>query len=184
MIGGWPIPALPFVGPLDEIPRGRDELVRVFGDPEPKHDAAGVVHVSPKWERANMVKAADLPGYGKAIYCHRLVEPYLREGLLRARAACPEYEVGAIGCFAPRHERHDAKRPLSLHTWGIALDVDSDTNGAKANAKAAPWSPRWLALWPRGLPRPWVEAMRSVGFEWGGAWASFRDPMHFQLLRS
>jgi hypothetical protein len=123
--------------------------------------------VDADWERAHMVLARHLPGYSKDVYCHRLAEPYLREALRRALAAAPDYAVYSIGCFCPRHMRHDPKRPLSLHSYGAACDANAPDN--KPNT-------------PGNLPPAWVEAWESVGWIWGGRWR-WRDAMHFQLAR-
>ena len=39
----------------------------------------------------------------------------------------------------------------------------------------------WRRLWPDGLPRAFVEAFEGAGFEWGGRWRGYVDPMHFQV---
>jgi hypothetical protein len=117
-----------FEGPLERIPVGRTEMMRVYGDIRHSYDRHGNLVVSREWERSNMVLARGLPFAIPKLYVHRLVEPYLREGLRRAEEACPDYRLERIGCFAPRHQRHDRSRPLSDHSWGIAVDIDSERN--------------------------------------------------------
>ena len=159
----------PFEGPLHVIPEGRTEVYQAYGDPGVTYPKKGVVKVSLKWERANLVMARNLPGYGKPVYVHRLVEPYLREAMRRAAIAAPGYVIHRLGCFAPRHQRHDPSRPLSTHTWALGPDINPDTN--KPYTKG-------------DMPAAFVAAWTSVGFEWGGDWVSYPDPMHMQLCRS
>lgn len=175
----WP----PFDGPLTVSPQNRTDVYRIFGDP-------GVGAVDGAWERANILTSRDMPGVPSKFYfqCHKLVEPYMREGLRRARLAAPDYVIARAASFVFRHMRHDPSMPLSYHAWGIAIDIDADRNFAKtfkpASATPEPWSPAWMAIWPKGLPRAFVEAMESVGFRWGGRWKGFCDPMHFEWLKS
>ena len=173
---------IPWEGPLERIPRNRAEVYKTFGNP-------GVGKVDRHWERDNMVLVKDLPGAwngGKGrLYVHRLAEPYLREALRRCRAAGVLDEIRTLGCFNFRHQRHDPARPLSYHSFGIALDLNSADNAAKAFPKGkppAPWSPGWCELWPHGVSMELVLAFESVGWSWGGRWVTYPDPMHLELV--
>jgi hypothetical protein len=175
----------PFYGPLEDLPRTRADVYRVFGNP-------GVGKVDRKWERANMVGAKKLPGTwnrgsGK-LYVHRLAEPYLREAPRRAAILGVLDEIGKLGCFSFRHQRHDPARPLSYHSWGIAVDINSAENGGWYPPKRrvgctgpAPWGEQWTERYPRGVSPDLVRAFESCGWQWGGRWKGFVDPMHFEL---
>lgn len=166
-----------FDGPLDRIPRNRAEVIEMFGVP-------GRGKADPAWERANIITVRDLPGVPPRWHfqTHRLVEPYIREGLRRAAIAAPEYRIERAASRVFRHIRHDKDAPLSMHSWGIAFDVDPSLNGGKTLSKRAePWGPEWMTLWPKGLPRAFVEAIESVGFQWGGRWFPYCDPMHMEF---
>lgn len=172
----WP----PFDGPLERIPRHRADVYAMFGDP-------GKGEPDPAWERANIITVRDLPGVPPVWHfqTHRKVEPYIREALRRAAIAAPEYRIERAASRVFRHIRHDPKAPLSMHSWGIAFDVDAKHNGGKSfdkGKKPSPWSTGWLKAWPQGLPQAFVEAVESVGFWWGGRWsAAYVDPMHFEF---
>lgn len=188
-----------FTGPLDELPRDRNDILRTFGDPRLRGaDGVPVGQPDPAWERRNIVElhgSDRLPGVPERLYfhCHRLAEPYIREALRRATVICPDYALYQAASYVYRHMRHDPKRALSLHSWGIAVDVNSRDNRGieyKRGEKVPKYfSDDWKRTWPRGVPRTFVDAFLSVGFTWGGDWDgdgrsddhTFLDPMHFEL---
>ncbi|MCB9335832.1 MAG: M15 family metallopeptidase [Flavobacteriales bacterium] len=60
----------------------------------------------------------------------------------------------------------NAKAGSSYHNFGLALDVVEIKNG-----KALWKNPNWSKIAALG---------KSIGFEWGGDWKSFKDKPHFQ----
>lgn len=68
------------------------------------------------------------------------------------------------GCFNIRKKR--GLNSMSLHSWGIAIDVNAAWNALGANPTLSP---------------EFVKCFTDAGFEWGGTWASRVDGMHFQL---
>jgi hypothetical protein len=68
------------------------------------------------------------------------------------------------GCFAAR--RIPDTGALSLHAWGLAVDINASKNpqGSK----------------PR-QDRRVVRAFEREGFTWGGRWPTAPDGMHFEL---
>ena len=69
------------------------------------------------------------------------------------------------GCFAFCRQRTSKK--LSTHGWGIAIDLNPETNLQGAVG---------------GMDAVVIEIFRRAGFEWGGDWrGKTRDPMHFQF---
>jgi D-alanyl-D-alanine carboxypeptidase len=101
-----------------------------------------------------------------AVNCHRAMIAPLRAALgeLRRRGLTRLVNPGDYaGCYAPRRIRPGG--PLSLHAWGLAVDL---------NATANPFGGR-----SRQDPRL-VRTMLRHGFSWGGDWPTIRDPMHFE----
>jgi hypothetical protein len=180
-----------FDGPLSAIPTSRREVYDIFGNP-------GSGKVDKRWRKENIVTVRDLPGVPSKWHfqVHRLAEPYVREALRRAQVES-DYRIERAACFVFRHIQHNPAKPLSLHSWGIAFDVDPSRNSAKRMSRGsgpAPWDDEWNDLWPDGLDEGFVRAVESVGFTWGGVWgrsgsdfadrathASYFDPMHFEL---
>jgi LysM repeat protein len=68
------------------------------------------------------------------------------------------------GCFAFRPKRSGSK--LSTHSWGIAIDIDPETNAMGT---------------PGDINPDVVAVFQKWGFKWGGDWpGKQKDPMHFQ----
>lgn len=171
-----------FVGPIT-IPRTRQSVYQVYGNP------GSAKSPLKKWQRQNLMIAKKLPGLwnkGRGRLCvHELVEPYLREALERAEAAGCLATVRRLGCYTHRHQRHDPRRPLSYHSWGIAIDIDPAQNRARKFAKGLapkPFSDDWVSWWPEGISSQLVNCFESVGWTWGGRWSQFVDPMHMEMV--
>jgi hypothetical protein len=170
-------------GPMESQPKSRSQVVQIFGKP-------GTGHVNQAWYRENIVELQGenhVDGIPAKWYfkIHRDVEPYLREGFRRANISS-DYVVVRAGGFNFRHIRKDPRRALSLHSWGIAFDLDAKVNYARyldPKNLPVPWSPEWMKIWPKGVDKAFVDAMASCGWSWGGAWKlrdGFVDPMHFE----
>lgn len=69
------------------------------------------------------------------------------------------------GCFNIRRIRGGSA--MSLHSWGIAIDVNAFENGLNATPK---------------LSQGFVKCFTDAGFDWGGTWKR-KDGMHFQLSK-
>jgi hypothetical protein len=67
--------------------------------------------------------------------------------------------------LAARFIERDPRRGLSLHTWGIAIDLNVAGNQVGTPGTMDPRVMRIFERW---------------GFAWGGRW-SVPDPMHFEL---
>ena len=130
----------------------------------PKPD--GTVTVDPSWVAAN-IRTEEVPVLGR-VTCHRVMLPQLRGALtdvveagLSDRIHPDEY----AGCFHPRYIAGDPSQGLSLHSWGIALDLNVPGNQRGTVGE---------------IDREVVAIFKRWGFAWGGDWA-YTDPMHFEL---
>jgi len=70
------------------------------------------------------------------------------------------------GCFNIRPMRGGSGN-YSLHSWGIAIDVNAKDNPFNGTVS---------------LSDGFVRCFTDAGFDWGGSWLT-KDAMHFQLAK-
>ena len=178
-------------GFMEEQPANREDLYEKFGNPG-KYSADRV------WRKDNIVEchgSSAMPGVPPRWYfqCHREVEAYMREAFRRAQIAAPEYKIERAASYVWRPIRHKRGGPLSVHSWGLAVDIDPHRNFSRRYARGkAPvaWGPEYMKTWPDGLPKAFVEAFQSCGFAWGSDWDedgrtddhTYLDPMHMEWV--
>jgi D-alanyl-D-alanine carboxypeptidase len=123
------------------------------------------IRIEPRWLERNIVTRS-VPILG-AVTCNRRLFAPLRQALRTlerrglARVVDP---ADYAGCFAPR--RIPGSGSLSLHAWGLAIDINAATNPRLGDSRQ---------------DRRLVRAMEDAGFTWGGRWPTVPDPMHFEL---
>jgi len=128
--------------------------------------ADGTVAVDPGWVAAN-IRTEEVPILGR-VTCHRVMLPQLRGALQEVvhRGLASTVRPGEYGgCFHPRYIGHDPAKGLSLHSWGIAVDLNVPGNHRGSAGE---------------IDREVVAIFKRWGFAWGGDW-SWTDPMHFEL---
>jgi len=126
----------------------------------------GTVAVDPAWVSAN-IRTETVPILG-TVTCHRAMLPQMRAALQEIvdRGLADKINPGEYaGCFYPRFIAHDPKQGLSLHSWGIAFDINVPGNQRGTSGE---------------IDRTVVEIFKKWGFAWGGDW-SYTDPMHFEM---
>jgi hypothetical protein len=69
------------------------------------------------------------------------------------------------GCYVPRYIGHDPSQGLSLHSWGMAVDLNVPENQRGTAGH---------------MNRQVVAIFKKWGFAWGGDW-HYTDPMHFEM---
>ncbi|MGH3354831.1 MAG: M15 family metallopeptidase [Nocardioidaceae bacterium] len=154
-----------------KVPQAQAELTGTsadFGTFTYTYSADGSIQPDPAWV-SEYIRTDTVPILG-SVTCHKLMLPQLRAALQQvvdaglSSAIHPE-EYG--GCYVPRFIASDPGNPVSLHTWGIALDLN------------VPGNQRGVA---GEIDRRVVAIFKSWGFAWGGDW-DYTDPMHFELAR-
>ncbi len=128
----------------------------------------GFIQPDDAWVRAN-IATGEVALLG-TVTCHRLVFPQLHAAMTEIAEEGLADQVDPNdygGCYVPRFIDRDPDKPLSMHAFGLAFDINVSTNH----------------LGTRGDQHPRVvEILERWGFEWGGRWAR-PDPMHFELVR-
>lgn len=126
----------------------------------------GTIQMDPGWVRRNIVRAP-VPIFGEVL-CHRLMVGQLRGALQEIKDRGLAHLINTRqygGCWSPRHVDFNPRRPLSMHSWGLAIDINVSTNR--------------LGATPTMDPRI-VQVFERWGFAWGGRWRR-PDGMHFEL---
>jgi hypothetical protein len=100
----------------------------------------------------------------KKLYCNKLIVAPLIQAFtnLIDRKVVNELKTWD-GCFNVRRKR--GLTSMSLHSWGVAIDVNAAWNGLGKNPT---------------LSKEFVKCFTDAGFDWGGTWTR-KDGMHFQL---
>ena len=128
----------------------------------------GFIDPDDAWVTAN-ITTGSVPILG-TVSCHRITIPQLAGALGEIAEAGLASEIRPseyAGCYVPRFIDRDPRRGLSMHAFGLAIDLNTHTN----------------QLGTRGDMHPDVVAIfERWGFAWGGYWAD-SDPMHFELAR-
>lgn len=103
-------------------------------------------------------------GFPKKIFVNKLLRPKLEQGLrnLMAKGLCDEM-ITWDGCFIIRQKR--GLSSLSMHSWGLAFDVNAFENQLGQTPKLSP---------------EFVKCFTDTGLTWGGTWKR-KDGMHMEL---
>jgi len=153
-------------------PHGLAEVLRLYGDIHAYILTDGTL--SPEWERIYLASAHlpeplplswDLSRRVSTIRCHVLLA---RKFEATFQAIHDEGFWPAVhdygGCYAFRAQRGSASK-LSLHAWGLAVDLNTNTNKLGTTGD---------------MSADVVRIFEENGFVWGGHF-SRPDGMHFQF---
>lgn len=103
--------------------------------------------------------------------CHRLISARLLNVLNEIKNTFTPEEIKKLGldqyggCYNLRKKRGNTVS-LSLHSWGIAIDIDPARNAFKSNRFS--------------MDKRVVAIFKKHGFKWGGDW-KVKDAMHFEI---
>lgn len=121
----------------------------------------------PIWVAESLDKVWAHAGHGEQIpiLFHQRFKGRLIRAWQRARIDCQKYKINFVYGWSPRKKMNRPEASLSMHAYGIALDINPAQNkvGTRGN-----------------IPDKWVEAFKYEGFIWGGDWKT-PDPMHFEI---
>jgi hypothetical protein len=115
------------------------------------------------------IRTEEVPILGR-VTCNKAYLPQLRAALsevvqrgLASKINPKQY----AGCYYPRYIGRSPANGLSLHSWGIAVDINVPGNMPGTRGE---------------IDRGVVDIMKKWGMAWGGDW-SYTDPMHFEMDR-
>lgn len=131
-----------------------------WGDPLTTHDEGTYMTM---WDVPTHLEIGVIP---KRIYCNRaMIQPLTQAFTNLIQRGCVNELKTWDGCFNIRKKRGLASQ--SLHSWGIAIDVNAFENGLGQKPK---------------LSANFVKCFTDAGFIWGGNWKRL-DGMHFELAK-
>lgn len=154
-----PLPGHPIV------PDGLDMLKQVFGAfsyTEIRGKPVGRIQINAQW-LANYIVKTNVPALG-TIQCHKLLAPILVQVFKELQAQQLTAGLKYDGGFVARHKMWNPKRDLSVHSWGVAIDLNAESNAVGTAGK---------------MDVRLITTFAKHGFYWGG---NFGDPMHFQYV--
>lgn len=102
--------------------------------------------------------------FGNEVTVNEKLVPYLDNIQKEIKAAGIDYDFSNVQTYNYRSKRGGGG--TSLHSWGIALDINPDRNPQGG---------------PSDLPGKVIDIFKKNGFFWGGDWGGRdNDPMHFE----
>lgn len=128
----------------------------------------GTIVIDPAWVASNIVRV-DLPRVGRA-YVHRIMAPQLLAAFAEIQQAglIEHFDPSQFGGgWVARHIDWNPAKPLSMHAWGLAIDLNTRDNALGARPQ---------------MNGTIVQIFERWGFAWGGNW-NRPDGMHFELAR-
>ena len=154
-------------------PHGLEKIRATFGDIF--HYVLSDHSLDPRWQTDFLVRVPlpfaiplcwDKSRTVNQMICHKLLAGIFTDVFGRLQNAGLQEKITSFGgCFSFRAQRTGTR--LSAHSWGIAIDLNPETN---AQGTAGNMDP--------GV----VRIFRDAGFDWGGDWQGrSQDPMHFQF---
>jgi hypothetical protein len=130
------------------------QALKKYGDPTKESNMT-------LWDIPSELEIGVIP---KRLYCNKDLVAPLTQAFKNLIATGHVKEIKTWdGCFNIRKKR--GLTSMSLHSWGIAVDINAFENGLGKTPK---------------LSSGFVKCFTDAGFDWGGTWTR-KDGMHFQL---
>jgi hypothetical protein len=130
--------------------------------------ADGTVSPDPRWV-GSYIRRETMPIIGP-VTGNKGMLPQLRAALdeVVQKGLASKIHPGEYGgCYVPRYIANDPSKGLSLHSWGMAVDLNVPGNARGTVGQ---------------MDRQVVAIFKRWGFAWGGDW-NYTDPMHFEMDR-
>ena len=156
-----------------------------------KADKQGHIKVNPEWEKQYLVRRKVTFSNGKSytIRMHKLVADIFVQAVLEASKESGYIPDKNIWSYAPRHVGRKINYPISLHSFGMAIDFDSQEN-PMIKCKTKQLDSECARGEIRKFPK-FIDIMNKYGFIWGGDYTYFDktdktrkpypDDMHFEF---
>jgi hypothetical protein len=128
----------------------------------------GTVTPEPRWV-SQYIRRESVPILG-TVTCNKGMLPQLRAALtevVHAGLAAQIHPGEYAGCYYPRFIARSPSAGLSMHAWGIAVDLNVPGNQRGTVGE---------------MDRRVVAIFKKWGFAWGGDW-NYTDPMHFEMAK-
>lgn len=161
------------------LPLNQVELATRYGQLNYQSNADGTITLRDNWELLNIVDFRhELLAQMNIsrLRVHVKAEPFFRAAFDAIRDANPPVRDRMLTCggaFYARHIGRDPKRPLSSHSWGVALDLNVAWNAYGSRPQVAGQI---------GSVQELVPYFAQFGFAWGGHFSGKScDGMHFEL---
>ena len=126
----------------------------------------GTINPDQGWV-TEFIRTETVPILGE-VTCNKGMLPQFRAALMQIELEGLADKINPdeyAGCYYPRYIGRDPSNGLSLHSWGIAFDINVPGN---------------LRGTVGEIDRRVVAIFKQWGFAWGGDW-SYTDPMHFEM---
>lgn len=111
--------------------------------------------------------------FGHDVTVNQIITPYLDNVQKEVVALKTGYNFDNVQTYNSRSKRGGGG--LSLHSYGIALDINPSANPQQGGARSEIQT---------DIPASIIEVFRKNGFQWGGDWIGEADPMHFEWYGS
>ena len=130
--------------------------------------ADGTLTPDQAWVRS-FIRTEQVPILG-SVTCNKGMLPQLRAALtevVQSGLAAQIHPGESAGCSYPRFIARRPSAGLSMHAWGIAVDLNVPGNQRGTVGQ---------------MDRRVVAIFKKWGFAWGGDW-NYTDPMHFEMAK-
>lgn len=108
--------------------------------------------------------------FGHDVSINQKIIPFLDNVQKEVNAANTGYHFDTVQTYNYRSKIWGGG--LSLHSWGMAIDINPGTNPYQLGNYGEPQT---------DIPGKVIEIFKNNGFAWGGDWAGARDAMHFEF---